>query len=303
MRTIIRIFLCYNTRMIFIICGPTGSGKTNAAKALSDFYNAPIINADAFQIYKGMDIGTAKIEKSDPYYSRHYLLDVKEPSESFSVMEYQELFRKTVDELLLGNKNIIVCGGTGLYIRASIYDYVFDKQEEIDTSDLESLDNDALYELLLKIDPKSAEGLHKNNRKRVMRAIAISRSGKLKSENIDLQNHKLIYDNLKILMINPNREELYENINNRVDEMFEKGLVDEVKGLLKQYNLSTTAKAAIGYKEVIDYLDGKLSLEECKELIKKRTRNYAKRQVTFFKNQFETFQYPSAELLIKENTK
>ena len=288
--------------MLFIICGPTGSGKTEAAKRLSDYYRAPIVNADAFQVYQDMNIGTAKISKDDPYYSRHYLLDILLPSQSFSVMEYQSLFREKIRELQGKYENIIVCGGTGLYIRASIYDYVFAPEVKSDNSDLEKLDNDTLYEMLLKLDPDATKTIHKNNRKRVIRAISISRNNQMsKSEMINNQEHKLIYDNVKILMINPNRERLYENINKRVDEMFDKGLVDEVKSLLKKYDLSTTAKAAIGYKEVLDYLDGKLSLEECKELIKKRTRNYAKRQITFFKNQFDLQIYESGEQLVKAN--
>ncbi len=288
--------------MLFIICGPTGSGKTEAAKRLSDYYHAPIVNADAFQVYKDMDIGTAKISKDDPYYSRHHLLDILLPSESFSVMEYQGLFREKIKELQGKYQNIIVCGGTGLYIRASIYDYVFTHEGKVDNSDLEKLDNDTLYEMLLKIDPEATKTIHKNNRKRVIRALSISRNSEMsKSEIINSQEHKLIYDDVKILMINPNRELLYENINKRVDEMFDKGLVDEVKSLLKKYDLSTTAKAAIGYKEVLDYLDGKMSLEECKELIKKRTRNYAKRQITFFKNQFDLQIYKSGEQLVKAN--
>ncbi len=288
--------------MLFIICGPTGSGKTEAAKRLSDYYHAPIVNADAFQVYKDMDIGTAKISKDDPYYSRHHLLDILLPSESFSVMEYQGLFREKIKELQGKYQNIIVCGGTGLYIRASIYDYVFTPEEKVDNSDLEKLDNDTLYEMLLKIDPEATKTLHKNNRKRVIRALSISRNSEMsKSEIINSQEHKLVYDDVKVLMINPNRELLYENINKRVDEMFDKGLVDEVKSLLKKYELSITAKAAIGYKEVLDYLDGKISLEECKELIKKRTRNYAKRQITFFKNQFDLQIYESGEELVKAN--
>ena len=286
--------------MIYVICGPTGSGKTSVAKILSDKYNAPIINADAFQIYQDMDIGTAKISKNDPYYKRHYLLDIKKPNESFSVMEYQKLFREVVNELQKKYKDIIVCGGTGLYIRASLYDYIFNEEEPVDTSDLEELDNEQLYKMLQEIDPKSTETIHKNNRKRVIRAIAFARSqGINKSESIDLQEHKLIYDDVKILMLNPNRDALYENINQRVDEMFDLGLIKEVKSLLEKYDLSITAKAAIGYKEVIDYLEGKLSLDDCKELIKKRTRNYAKRQVTFFKNQFELEMFESKEQLLE----
>ena len=286
--------------MIFIICGPTGSGKTEVSKTLSDRFSAPIINADAFQIYKHMDIGTAKIKKDDPYYKRHYLLDIKEPSESFSVMEYQAIFREKIADLQQKYENIIVCGGTGLYIRASIYDYKFDKEDSGGTSDLEALSNDKLYDMLLSLDPKAAEKIHKNNRKRVIRAISICLNTRsTKSEIIDRQEHKVIYDNVKILMINPDREKLYENINQRVNKMFEEGLLDEVKWLVKNYELSNTARSAIGYKEVIDYLDGKMSLDDCKELIKKRTRNYAKRQVTFFKNQFHLQMFESGEQLLQ----
>ena len=285
--------------MIYIITGPTGSGKTSVAITLSEYFNCPIVNADAFQIYDEMNIGTAKISKDDPSYKKHYLLDIKKPNESYSVKEYQSDFRRTVDELSKKYDNIIVCGGTGLYIRASIYDYVFKEEEEPDTSDLEKMSNEELYELLKKYDPASCEKIHRNNRKRVIRAISIARSSdKNKSELERLQDHKLIYD-VRILMLNPNREQLYENINQRVDEMFEKGLVEEVKYLLNKYELSQTAKAAIGYKEVIEYLNGEMNLEVCKELIKKRTRNYAKRQVTFFKNQFQLEMFENKEQLIK----
>ena len=285
--------------MIYIIVGPTGSGKTEVAKQLSDYFNAPIINADAFQIYKEMDIGTAKIDKADPYYKKHYLLDIKEPSESFSVMEYQKLFREIVGELSKKYENIIVCGGTGLYIRASIYDYTFQEEDVLEDESLNDMSNEELYSLLQKLDYDASLSIHPNNRKRVIRAITIANNQKeTKSENIARQKHELIYDDVKILMLNPNREELYENINKRVDKMFELGLVDEVKKLLNKYQLSNTAKAAIGYKEVIDYLDNQISLEECKELIKKRTRNYAKRQVTFFKHQFKYQEFESSQKLV-----
>ena len=286
--------------MIYVICGPTGSGKTNVAIKFSEYFHAPIINADAFQIYQDMNIGTAKISKDDPYYKKHYLLDIKKPSENFSVMEYQKLFRQCVEELSKKHENIIVCGGTGLYIRASLYDYVFKEEEPVDISDLEKMSNEELYDLLKQLDESATQTIHQNNRKRIIRAIAIARSQEFtKSENISSQEHKMVYSNVQILFINPDRNKLYENINNRVDEMFDKGLIDEVKGLLNKYELSVTAKAAIGYKEVIDYLNGQYSLEDCKELIKKRTRNYAKRQVTFFKNQFECQTYASAEELLK----
>ena len=287
--------------MIYIVVGPTGSGKTEVAKQLSDYFNAPIINADAFQIYKEMDIGTAKIDKSDPYYKKHYLLDIKEPSESFSVMEYQKLFRETVDELSKKYENIIVCGGTGLYIRASIYDYTFQEEDVVEDKTLNDMSNEELYSLLRKLDYDASLNIHPNNRKRVIRAITIAKNQKeTKSENIAKQKHELIYNGVKILMLSPKRENLYENINKRVDKMFELGLVDEVKKLLNKYQLSNTAKAAIGYKEVIDYLNNQTTLDECVELIKKRSRNYAKRQVTFFKNQFELEMFTSKEDLLKE---
>ena len=289
------------SHMIYIIVGPTGSGKTEVAKQLSDYFNAPIINADAFQIYKEMDIGTAKIDKSDTYYKKHYLLDIKEPSESFSVMEYQKLFRETVDELSKKYENIIVCGGTGLYIRASIYDYTFQEEDVVEDESLNDMSNEELYSLLRKLDYDASLNIHPNNRKRVIRAITIAKNQKeTKSENIAKQKHELIYDGVKILMLSPKREDLYENINKRVDKMFELGLVDEVKKLLNKYQLSNTAKAAIGYKEVIDYLNNQTTLDECVELIKKRSRNYAKRQVTFFKNQFELEMFTSKEDLLKE---
>ena len=291
--------------MLIVIVGPTGSGKTSLALTLSKKYSAPIINADAFQIYQEMDIGTAKVERDSEDYKKHYLLDIVKPNQSYSVKEYQEDFRKTYLELKKKYPTIIVCGGTGLYIRAALYDYVFENEEEADVSDLEELSNEQLYEMLKQVDLKATETIHMNNRKRVIRALQIARTHKTtKSESIDKQEHALFFkdDDVRFYFINPNRSELYENINARVDQMFDNGLLDEVKGLLNKYNLSLTAKAAIGYKEVIDYLDGKFSLEECKELIKKRTRNYAKRQVTFFKHQLPCKEFATREELLKEAT-
>lgn len=288
--------------MLLVIVGPTGSGKTSVALKLADFYHAPIINADAFQIYQEMDIGTAKIDRDSEDYKKHYLLDIVKPSQRYSVKEYQDDFRKVYAELKKQYQNIVVCGGTGLYIKAALYDYAFEDEEEADISDLEELSNEELADILNKLDPKAFETIHMNNRKRVIRAIQIARTHEInKSESIDKQEHKLVIDDeVKFLFLNPDRKVLYENINKRVDIMFEQGLLDEVKGLLNKYELSTTAKAAIGYKEVIDYLDNKCSLEECKELIKKRTRNYAKRQVTFFKHQLPCKEYAFKEELLKE---
>lgn len=286
--------------MLYVVCGPTGSGKTEIGKILSDRFNAPIVNADAFQVYKDMNIGTAKITKDDPYYKKHHLLDIITPEEDFSVMTYQKLFRNKIEELSKEYKDIIIVGGTGLYIRASVYDYYFPEEEKDDTSDLEKLTNEELYEILKKLDNKATKTIHMNNRKRVIRAISIARTSQLtKSENIDAQEHKLIYPDIRFLMISPDRNKLYENINKRVDQMFDNGLLEEVKSLQKSYKLSRTARAAIGYKEILDALENNTSLDDAKELIKQRTRNYAKRQVTYFKHQLPVEIYEDKESLLK----
>ena len=286
--------------MILVVFGPTGSGKTDVAVKLAHHFNAPIINADAFQIYKDMNIGTNKIKESDPDYKRHYLLNIKKPNETYSVKEYQDDFRRTLNELSKKYKDIIVSGGTGLYIRAALFDYEF-LEEETSTNDYSSYSNEELFKKLEELDLEASKSIHVNNRKRLIRALdLISSSGKKKSEIIASQEHKIIYPDVEFLFLNPDREELYDAINYRVDKMISEGLVDEVEYLKEKYDLSTTATQAIGYKEILDYLDDKCSLEEAIELIKKRTRNYAKRQVTFFKNQFNSRVFTSKVALLKE---
>ena len=289
--------------MLICIVGPTGSGKTSIALKLADFYHAPIINADAFQIYQEMDVGTAKIDRNSDGYKKHYLLDIVKPNEPYSVKQYQEDFRRVYQELKKKHQTIIVCGGTGLYLKAALYDYTFEDEQEFDTSDFEEMSNEELFALLAKLDPAATKNLHMNNRKRVIRAITIAKTHDLnKSETIKKQAHELVLkdEEVRFYFLNPNREVLYANINARVDQMFDNGLIGEVKYLLDKYKLSVTAKAAIGYKEVIEFIAGSYSLEECKELVKKRSRNYAKRQVTFFKHQLPCKEYVSKEDLLKE---
>lgn len=286
--------------MIYVIMGPTASGKSDAAHKIARHLHCPIINADAFQIYQGMDIGTNKVRKDDEDYGLYHLLDIVSPEKTYSIMEYQKTFRETLNKLLKEYKDVVVCGGSGLYIRAATYDYEFLLEETSDET-YESLTNKELHDLLKSLDEKEAEKIHQNNRKRVIRAInLIKKSGESKSSLIDKQEHKPIFNSneIKYLFINPPREALYEAINRRVDIMFEQGLVEEVKGLLDKYNLSLTATQGIGYKEVISYLKGELTLEACKELIKKRTRNYAKRQVTFFRHQFIYQEFSSSQNLL-----
>ena len=291
--------------MIYVVMGPTCSGKTSVANAIMDKYNCYAINFDAFQIYKDMNIGTSKLEQSDPHYSRYCLLDIVSPDKSFSVMEYQKRCREEIDSCLKENKDVVLVGGTGLYLRAALYDYDFPVEEDKDDSDLEKLDNHSLYEMLKELDYEASLKIHENNRKRLIRAISMIRSsGVTKSERINSQKHEPIYKDVRFLFLSPNRDELYQNINNRVIEMIDNGLVDEVKSLLEKYELSLTAQQGIGYKEIIEFLRGNCSLDDAISLIQKRTRNYAKRQVTFFKNQFQYELFTSKEELLnslKEN--
>lgn len=281
--------------MTYVILGPTGIGKTSLAVQIADYFDCPIISCDAYQIYKDMNIGTGKIMPNENGFNRHYLINKITPEETYSVKEYQKDFREIYEKLVKENENVVIVGGTGLYIKAALYDYVFEEYND-DTSDLEKMSNEELYKMLIELDSESTKTIHENNRKRVIHAISVARScDKTKSAGIDGQEHKLLYDNIRFIFVNPERELVYDSINKRVDEMFKNGLVDEVKQLTQKYNFSLTAREAIGYKEVFSYFDGEISLQDCVELIKKRSRNYAKRQVTFFKHQFECETFDSIQ--------
>ena len=277
--------------MIIVITGPTCMGKSETALEVAKNFNAEIVNGDAFQIYKEMNIGVAKppIE----YFSivPHHLFSFVDISEEYSIAEYQKDLRKTIEDIQSRGKNIVIVGGSGLYIRSALYDYKFDEQPKIDMSKYEQLDNKTLHNELKKIDPKQAEIIHMNNRKRVLRAIEIFISqGKTKSEVIDSQEHKLLYD-AKFFVREMNREVLYELINARVDMMIKAGLVEEVKTLFAKYGEQVNAMQAIGYKELIPVIKGEYSLADGIDLIKKNSRNYVKRQVTYIKHQFPVIFY------------
>ena len=286
--------------MIYVILGPTASGKSFDAHELAKAINGEIINGDAFQIYKQLNIGVAKPEK-ELLDIPHHLFSFVDVDKPYSIMEYQIDCRKKIEEISNRGKNIVIVGGSGLYIRSALYDYQFNKQEnKIDMSKYEKMDNDELFKILHEIDPKEATIIHKNNRKRVLRAIEIYLiNGEAKSSINAKQEHKAIYD-VTFLFKDISRDVLYERINQRVDKMINDGLIDEVKSLLTIYDSNLQSLQAIGYKEIIGYLSNLYSLEEAIELLKKNTRNYAKRQLTFIKHQFNAIPYQNIEQIINK---
>ncbi len=259
--------------MIIAVVGPTGVGKTKLSVELAKHYHGIIINCDAMQVYKGMDIGTAKITEKEKENIPHYLFDIKNVLENYTVYDYQVDARKILEENQ--DKNIIFVGGTGLYLKAALYSYEFSKEEK-EINNYDELSNEELYALALKKDPHM--DIHVNNRKRLVRF--------LNKEEINIPPSKPLY-NVIYIGLTCNRDVLYERINKRVDEMFEQGLLEEVKSFYDAGIDSKALKTAIGYKELYSYFDGDITLEEAKELIKKRSRNYAKRQYTWFNNQMD----------------
>ena len=259
--------------MIVAIVGPTGVGKTKMSVELAKRYNAIIINADAVQVYKELNIGSAKATEEEKDGVKHFLLDFKEPSENYTVSDYQKDAREIIAKYK--DRNIIFCGGTGLYLCAALMDYRF--YEDISSETYDDLTNAELYELALKKD-KNVK-ITKNNSVRLIRF--------LNKNPKEVVEPKLMYDNVFFVGLTTNRDNLYDIINNRVDKMFAMGLVDEVANLVKKYPNSRVLNSAIGYKEVISYLRGEYTLEETKELIKKNSRHYAKRQYTWFNNKMD----------------
>ena len=284
--------------MIIVLTGPTGSGKTKMAIDLAKRIGGVIINGDAFQVYKELNIATAKPSQDEFMQAPHYLFDFIPLDESYNVAEYQLDLRACIAELNQTNTPIIIAGGTGLYIRAGLYDYEFTEDKPVDMSAFENQKNEDLHDFLKKIDPKSAEIIHPNNRVRLLRAIEIYlQTGQPKSSIESTQKHMPIYD-VRFFGLHADRAPLYERVNARVDEMFASGLVEENYRLVGKYGRDRSAFKAIGVKELFPYFDGEISLEEAKENIKKNTRNYIKRQETFFKHQFDIEWISSADELL-----
>ncbi len=267
--------------MIIAIVGPTGIGKTALSISLAKHYNAEIINFDAMQVYEKMDIGTAKVTKEEMDGVVHHLLSYVDVNTNYSVYDYQKEARSLIDKLLKEKKNIIMVGGTGLYLKATLYDYRFNEEE--DTTCYDDLSTE---ELLKRIGKYNYVPKDRNNRRRLVREL------KKLENNIDIDNNgnKLLYD-AKIIGLTTDRETLYDRINKRVDIMIENGLVDEVNSLKESFTTSKALKTAIGYKEFIPYFNNEVSLDEVINKIKQNSRHYAKRQYTFFNNQLNVTWY------------
>ncbi|WP_301109649.1 tRNA (adenosine(37)-N6)-dimethylallyltransferase MiaA [Sporosarcina sp.] len=275
---------------VIAVAGPTASGKTALSTALAKELNGEIINGDAMQVYKGLDIGTAKIQPSEMQGIPHHFFDVKEPTESFSVAEYQQAVRGWIADIQSRGKLPIIVGGSGMYIQAVLFDYRFTEQAADVAvrarleAELEELGSVEMHKRLEKLDPKSAETIHPNNHRRLIRALEILEvTGQTKQEHEQQQGNEPMYNELIIGLDLP-RELLYERINHRVDLMVEAGLFAEVEGLWNRDIRNTQSVQAIGYKELISYFDGHLTKEQAIEAVKKNTRNYAKRQLTYFRN-------------------
>lgn len=254
--------------MILVICGPTGVGKTKLSILLAKRYNGIIINADACQFYQGMDIGTAKIKESEKEGIKHYLIDNLTINDEYNIWDFQKAGRKIIEDNK--DKNIIIVGGSGLYLSALLYDYKYKKQKDIDLS---QYSNEELYEKVIKINPEA--NIDQFNRRRL--------ENYLKTGNVNAEKPKLLYDAL-FIGLTTDRNFLYNKIDTRVDEMLKNGLLNEVKKLYTINPNSRILNSAIGYKEVIKYLNNEISLDECINLIKKNSRHYAKRQYTWFNN-------------------
>ena len=272
---------------IIIIAGPTASGKSQLAINIAKKLNTEIISADSMQIYKGMDIGTAKITNNEMQGIKHHMLDVVDPDQEYSVSDYIEKTKPIIDSMHANNKIPVICGGTGLYIDAILYPLTMGAKDDIVKNRLyeeyEKYGVEYMHDKLKAIDPIEAQKVHANNVKRVLRALEIYElTGQTKSEQTD-RDKKLNYDTL-LIVLNPERDVMYDRINKRVDKMFECGLENEVKELLNnRAAFGCQAMQAIGYKEFEPYLNGEISKDELIDEIKKGSRHYAKRQVTWFK--------------------
>lgn len=262
---------------IVVIIGPTGVGKTKLSISLAKYLDAVVINADSMQVYRDLNIGTAKIKENEKEGIKHYLFDICDIEEEYNIYKYQKDGRKLLDKFQKEGKNVVLVGGSGLYIKSLLYDYKFQDEEY-----KEAYENLTNQELLEEIKKHHETDIHVNNRKRLIREL-----NKIKNNNqITSDIHKKLYDFL-LIGLTCDREELYKIVDKRVDLMIEDGLIEEVKALYEKGINSKAINTGIGYKELYSYFKGDISLEEAVKLIKKNTRHFIKRQYTFFKHQMD----------------
>ncbi|MFP3155451.1 tRNA (adenosine(37)-N6)-dimethylallyltransferase MiaA [Lachnospiraceae bacterium ZAX-1] len=297
---------------LIIIAGPTAVGKTDLSIALAKKMDGSILSADSMQVYRHMNIGSAKIAKEEMQGIPHYLIDEFEPSKDFNVLKFQQLAKAYIDEIYKNHRIPIVVGGTGFYIQALLYDIDFTK-EEGDSSYrtyLEELSRSkgpfVLHGMLKQVDPAAAEQIHENNTKRVIRALEFYHlTGKKISEHNETERKKEALYDVSYFVLNDERKRLYERIDKRVDLMIEQGLVEEVQRLKAMgCHKGMVSMQGLGYKEILNYLDGQISLDEAIYLIKRDTRHFAKRQLTWFHRERDVvwvnkpdFQYSNDKIL------
>lgn len=279
---------------LVIVTGPTGVGKTDISIQLAKRINGEIISADSVQVYKYMDIGSAKVMPEDMQGIKHYLIDILDPKEKFNIYEFKKAAAKAIDEIYSKGKIPIIAGGTGFYIQSILYDIDFSDEADCDNTIREKYENLArekgneyVHNLLRQIDSESADLIHANNLKRVIRALEYY---EVNHEKISIHNAKQSIKtspyNFMYFVLNRQRDILYDRINKRVDKMIENGLADEVKWLLSNgYHKDLTSMQGLGYKEIVKYIEGEYSLEEAVDIIKRDTRHFAKRQLTWFKRE------------------
>ncbi|MBD7936638.1 MULTISPECIES: tRNA (adenosine(37)-N6)-dimethylallyltransferase MiaA [Cytobacillus] len=278
---------------IIILIGPTAVGKTKTSIELAKKYNGEIISGDSMQIYKGMDIGTAKITEEETEGIRHHLIDIKEPDESFSTAAFQTIVREKITEISRRGKLPIIVGGTGLYIQSVLFDYQFSNVASDDgfRKHLEERakveGNICIHKELQVVDPESALKIHPNNIRRVIRALEVYHcTGKTMTEWQNTQKPESVY-NAAVIGLTMDRDLLYKRINQRIDIMMDKGLLAEVRGFCEKGLRNCQSMQAIGYKEFYPYFDGLISLDEAVEQLKQNSRRYAKRQLTWFRNKMD----------------
>lgn len=271
---------------VLVIMGFTASGKSGLAIDLAQKFNGEIISADSVAVYRGMDIGSAKPSKQELELVKHHLIDCLDIFQSYDVSQFVSSAKKLIMDICARGKLPIIVGGTGLYIRALLYDYQFVEEKEINDN-YDSYTNEQLMELLKELDYERSQKIHINNRVRLLRGVRALVQGGLTYADIErFQSKEMVYDT-KLYFLSGDRELIYERINKRVDEMMARGLLNEVSHLSLRGKLFTSYRSlnAIGYREFSSYFDGEMSLEQVVELIKKNSRNFAKRQLTWFKHQ------------------